>query len=114
MEENFYPGRYVSAGSQENALIRAGKTRLGGLSINSTNAAACYVKLYDKATAPSSSDTPVQQFYVAATPGQKEPVLPSNGLIFRLGLGIRIVTEQADNGTTGVTAGAVIMSYGIA
>jgi hypothetical protein len=109
----WYPGHYKAAGSQENALIKAGKVKLGHLSINCTNGAACYVKLYDLAVAPASTDTPKQIYWIAATTGLREIVLPNDGLQFENGLGIRIVTEQADNGTTGVSANAVNVNYAL-
>lgn len=110
---NWYPGHYKAAGSAENALIKAGRVKLGQLSINSTNGTACYVKLYDKATAPTVANTPKVIYWIAATTGLREVVLPNDGLVFERGLGIRIVTEQADNGTTGVTANTVNVNYAL-
>jgi hypothetical protein len=110
---NWYPSKYHAAGSAENAVLKGEKCRLGYMSANSVNGAACYVKLYDKLAAPAATDTPVVVFYLPVTTGQFTFPLPNDGLLFKNGLGIRIVTEQADNGTTGVTAAAVVVNYAI-
>jgi hypothetical protein len=112
MINNWYPKSYLSVGSAENAVLKGEKVRLGYLCANSTNA-ACYLKLYDKAAAPAATDTPVAVHYIPATTGQIPIPLPSDGLMFNNGLGLRLVTEHADNGTTGVTAGAVSVNYGV-
>jgi hypothetical protein len=112
MINNWYPATYLSAGSGEDALIKTGEQRLGALNINSTNA-ACYVKLYDKATAPANSEVPVMVIYVPATTGQVFVNLPADGILFKYGLGIRIVTEHANTGNTAVTAGAVSVNYAL-
>lgn len=109
---NWYPASYLSLGTADILLIKAGKVRLGMLNINSTNA-ACYVKFYDKATAPADGETPVLVVYVPATTGQVSVNLPPEGIEFKLGMGLRIVTEHANTGTTAVTAGAVSVNYAI-
>jgi hypothetical protein len=112
MDNNWYPETYLSAGSAENAIIRSRPCRLGMLNVNSTNAAH-YLKLYDKATAPASGEVPKLVIYVPATTGQFDVSLPPEGIMFKNGLGLRLVTEHADVGTTAVTAGAVSVNMAI-
>jgi len=71
--------------------------------VNIVNAAASilYVKLYDKATAPTASDTPVLTLAVsAAAVGATVThsfIIPE---VFTLGIGVRAVTGIADNDNT--------------
>lgn len=98
--------RLLSAANTVNAtLVRAGNTRV--LRISGWNAAAVtYLKLYDKATAPAETDTPVATIYLAAslTFDEQWP----NGLSFQKGLGYRLTTAAADNSTAAVAAAAVL------
>lgn len=61
-----------------------------------------HVKLYNKATAATSSDTPVFTYFVNAQTA-RDIAFP-NGAAFSNGLSIRCVTEAADNGTTAAGA----------
>lgn len=67
-----------------------------------------YLKIYNKATAPTETDTPIRTI---ALPTGGVPVLfnySDHGLEFTAGISIRCVNEQADSGTTGATANEVI------
>lgn len=65
-----------------------------------------YIKLYDKATtAPTSSDTPILVYPV----GPSSPFnIPLDDFILQNGLGIRIVTDATDGGTTAVASGDIL------
>lgn len=77
-----------------------------GVLITNTNTVMRFIKLYDKATAPTAADTPVMSIGV---PGNTTlPVPISGGLQFLNGIGARGVTEAADAGTTSNAAGEVI------
>lgn len=97
--------RLLSALNTDNAaLIQAGPTSL--VAITCVNAAAItYLKLYNKATAPASTDTPR---YTIQIPASTTLILPINlGAMFGLGLGIRLTAAAADNDATAVAAGAI-------
>ncbi len=101
--------RLLSAANSDNAtLIAAGPVRL--FRIYGLNAAAAvrYLKLYDKATAPASTDTPKITIPIGAS--VPFPV-DLGGFLFRLGLGYRTVTGNADNDATAVTAADLIGVY---
>lgn len=66
------------------------------------------VKLYDKATAATDSDTPIRVVVLLAGTG-RQLVFPQ-GLKLTNGLSIRAVTEKLDNGTTGAAANTVLYS----
>lgn len=75
--------------------------------INGTNAAATrnYLKLYNKATTPSESDTPLITFALGAS-GVFNFNLPP--LLFDTGISYRLVTGAADNNTTAVAANDIV------
>lgn len=69
-----------------------------------------FVKLYDKATAPSSSDTPVYVLRITGTAGAAIPI-GKKGMHFANGVGIRATDGVADANTTDATiAGNVVVS----
>lgn len=76
------------------------------LNINNTNAAAVYIKFYNK-TGSTSSDTPVRTFYCPV--GML--ILTREDCYFRFStaMSVRVVTDFADNGTTSPTASSVLI-----
>ncbi len=99
--------RVVSLNSDNAALILTGIRNVYGWELANTNAAVRYVKLYNKATAPTvGTDVPTLTLGVpGAGVRSAEKILPVS---FPLGLGIGIVTGAADNSTAAVAAGEVI------
>jgi hypothetical protein len=67
-----------------------------------------YVKLYDKATAPSSSDTPLLTIGIPANSAAN--VLAPAGVNTANGIGIRGTTGVADNDTGAPTANDIIVN----
>ena len=74
-------------------------------------AATAFVKLYNKATAATSSDTPILVLIVPAGGGANAPIPNNDGIAFPLGLSIRATTEATDAGTTSPGANEVGLSY---
>ncbi len=68
-------------------------------------ATARYLKLYDKATASGTSDTPRKTLYL---PPQSAFAFDFQGLGFALGIRMRLVTGVADNDGTDVTAADIL------
>ena len=97
------PYSYLSDGTDE-VLVATGGHRLHGYYISNANAAIRYVKLYDKATAPTESDTPIMRLMVPAGSAANLLITGDAGIRFDLGIGFRIVTGAADNDDTGPTA----------
>jgi hypothetical protein len=106
------PYTFLSNGTAKAAAVKASAGTLLGLSLGNTNAAACYVRLYNKATAPLTSDTPVLRYVVpGATAGAgREVQLPPGGLSFTTGIGIRITTLAADSDDTAAASNEVTVS----
>ena len=101
-----------SLATTNGALILTGTSGLQGVYATNTGAAAAYIKLYNKATAPTvGTDVPLMIIPVPAAvggiPGVAEVVTPFSGYRFGLGLGIAITGGAADTDTTAVAAGQV-------
>lgn len=101
-----------SAASTNGQLVNGGTTGLQALFASNTGAAVAFVKLYNKATAPTvGTDVPVMIIPVPAAvsgvPGIVELTPAFNGYRFPLGLGLAITGLVADSDTTAVAAGQV-------
>ena len=101
-----------SAATTNGALILAGTSGLQAFWATNTGAAAAFVKLYNKATAPTvGTDVPEMIIPVPAAvggvPGVAQITPGVNGYRFPLGLGIAITGGVADSDTTAVAASHV-------
>lgn len=101
-----------SAASTNGALVVTGTSGLQALYATNIGATAAFVKLYNKATAPTvGTDVPEMIITVPAAvsgvPGSVEISPGFNGYRFALGLGIAITGGSADTDTTAVAAGQV-------
>lgn len=97
--------RNLSAAASDNAaLVQAGETTLRSIIGYNAAAAGRYLKLYDKVSAPTSSDTPVMTIYLPATAAFALDFQRR----FALGLGIRITTGGPDNDTGALTAADIL------
>lgn len=101
-----------SAASTNGALVLTGTSGVCALWASNTGAAAAFVKLYNKATAPTvGTDVPEMIIPVPAAaggvPGVVELTPGFNAYRFPLGLGIAITGGAADTDTTAVAAGQV-------
>lgn len=101
-----------SAATTNGALILTGTSGVQAFWATNTGATAAFVKLYNKATAPTvGTDVPEMIIPVpaaaAGVPGIAEITPGFNGHRFALGLGIAITGAAADSDTTAVAAGQV-------
>ena len=79
------------------------------------NAAARYVKFYNKATAPTvGTDVPVATYLIpGGTAGAGVCIpLPPQGLAFSAGISFATTTGIADTDTAAVALSEVIVNYG--
>ena len=90
------------------AVVKANKGGVFAMYVSNTGMAPAYLKLYDKATAPTSSDTPTHTLTLPA--GSAIPWLITDGIGFNTGIGIRAVTGVADNNTTSPGSNEVIVN----
>lgn len=101
-----------SAATTNGALILTGSSGLQSFYATNIGATAAYVKLYNKATAPTvGTDVPEMVIPIAAAvsgvPGVATLPIGFNGFRFALGLGIAITGAAADSDTTAVASGQV-------
>ena len=92
------------------SVIKAYAGGIFDLTMSNTSAAIRYVKLYDKATAPTASDTPVRTYFL---PPSWTIVVPiSDGINYVNGISIRASTGVADSDNTAPSANDVIVNIG--
>lgn len=95
--------RLLSAAASVNAtLVKNTKGRVFRIAGFNANAAARYLKLYNKATAPTvGTDVPVWTEYLAPT---AKFTIDLDGLYFATGIGFGLTTAAADADTGALTA----------
>jgi len=101
-----------SAASTNGQLVLTGTSGLQALFATNTGATVAFVKLYNKATAPTvGTDVPAMIITVPAAvggvPGTAQISPGFSGYRFALGLGLAITGLVADTDTTAVAAGQV-------
>ena len=109
------PFHLIAANSNNSTLVKAGAGTVYAAQLANINAAPGYLKLYDKATAPTcGTDIPVKTFMIpaAATAANGAINNPSVdvGMQFLLGIGICVVTGIADSDNTSVTAANYVLN----
>ena len=101
--------RTLSAASTNSTNVKASAGQVYGWYLYNANAAVRYLKLYNKATAPTvGTDTPVMT--IPIPPGAGANVEYSMGIPFGTGIGIAITTGVADNDTGAVAANEIIVN----
>ncbi len=95
------------AANQDSYVVKASAGQLYGYALFNTTASARFVKLYNKATAPTSADTPVLRIYVPPLGGANVP-MGGVGAAFSLGLALRITTGAGDSDTGSCSANDVL------
>lgn len=100
--------RLVSAAATTNATsAKADPAELYSIIANNTNSALRYLKLYDKASAPTvGTDTPFMT--IPLHPLDSTVVSFSDPVYFKVGLAFALTTGAADADTGALTAGDVV------
>lgn len=110
----YTPGKLVSAATTNATVIKASAGTLGHISASNVNAAARYLKFYNKATAPTvGTDVPVLTYIIpgnTAGAGTNIP-LPPQGINFSTGISFATTTEATDAGSTGVAVSEIVINY---
>lgn len=101
-----------SAATTNGALILTGTSNVSSFYATNEGASVAYVKLYNKASAPTvGTDIPEMILPVPAAvggvPGVANPNIGFHGLRFALGLGIAITRNAVHTDTTAIGAGEV-------
>lgn len=105
--------RIISVNNATGVLVADQKRVLYSVQAGNINAAVRYLKLYNKATAPTcGTDTPVATIPLPAAGVPANPDIGSAGWQFSLGLGYCIVTGAADSDTTAPAANEQFVTLG--
>lgn len=111
----YTPDKLIGTNSTNATVIKSSAGTLGSLIVMNLNAAARYVKVYDKATAPAvGTDVPKQTYLIpGGTAGSGVCIpLPDKGLAFANGISFATTTGIADSDTGAVAANEIIVNYG--
>jgi hypothetical protein len=101
--------RIVSAAASTNATsAKASAGNVHSIEAYNTTASVKYLKLYNKASAPTvGTDTPVRT--IALAPNARSAMtFPNGGLYFSTGIAYGLTGAAADSDTTALTAGDVV------
>lgn len=98
--------RAVSAANNNAAVIKASAGVVYGIHINNVNAAARYLKLYNKATTPApATDNALLKLVIPLAPSSAvQNISFPAGVAFTTGIGVALVTGIADTDNTSVAA----------
>ena len=111
----YTPNKLISAATTNATSIKGSAGTLGFVSATNINAAARYLKFYNKATAPTvGTDVPLLVYLIPGnTAGAGTNIgLPSEGANFTTGIAFAITTGAADSDTGAVAANEIIINYG--
>lgn len=105
-------GRLISAGSTNATSLKGSAGQIYMISAINLNAAVRYLKIYNKATAPTvGTDTPVWTFPIPASATGAGFVLSiPTGVEFSLGIALALTTGVADADTGAVAANEIIVN----
>lgn len=103
--------KLISAASTNATSVKAAQAGLYGVQVFNTNAAARYLKLYNKASAPTvGTDTPVKVLTIPGNAAGAGLVIHfANGLDFSTGLAYALTTGAADADTGAVAAAEIVV-----
>lgn len=109
----YTPAKYISAATTNATVVKASAGTLGFISASNISTSARYVKIYNKATAPTvGTDVPVQTYMVPPNTSGTNLALPASGLNLSTGICFAITGGYADTDTTATAVGDVILNYG--
>ena len=102
----------TSAASANATSVKASAGQVYAIQCFSVNAAVRYLKLYNKASAPTvGTDTPVKTLAIPGnTAGAGFVLHIPQGLAFGTGIAFALTTEATDAGTTGVAADEITVN----
>jgi hypothetical protein len=102
-------GRVISAATTNATSVKGSAGQVYGWYLYNANAAVRYLKIYNKASAPTvGTDTPIMT--IPIPPGSAANVEYTNGVAFGTGIAIAITTGVADSDTGAVAANEIIVN----
>lgn len=109
----YTPGKLVSAATTNATVLLARSGVLGYIQASNVNAAVRYLKIYDKATAPTVGTDVPKHTVLLPIGGVGVLHIPMQGIEFINGISIALTTEATDAGSTGVSISEHVVNYGI-
>jgi hypothetical protein len=110
------PYKFIAAAgaNQDSTVVKNAAGQVFSIVAMCLVATARFVKLYDKASAPTSGDTPVHTLMIPAnsTTGAGFSIPLSMPLVFANGISFRLTTGVADNDTGACTAADCVLNLG--
>lgn len=97
----------VSAASTNATVVKASPGRLVGWHIYNANAAARKIAFHDTASTPTAGSS---VYFSIVVPATSQVQMPPAAVDFASGIAFTTVTEAADNGTTAVGSGDLIIN----
>jgi hypothetical protein len=106
------PSMTISAASTNSNNVKGSAGTLYGIQVTNINAAVRYLKLYDKATAPTiGTDTPIKVIAIPGnTAGAGAMIHFPVGVNFALGIGFGLTTGVATADTGAVAANEIVVN----
>lgn len=113
----YTPQTYLSAATTNATAVKTTPCKLGFLAVSNVNAAARYLKVFNKASAPTvGTDTPVLNICIpgggAAGAFTNVPI-PLGGLNFSLGLSFALSTGSPLLDNNAVAANEIAINIGV-
>jgi hypothetical protein len=108
------PYKLISANTTNAQSVKASAGSIGFAHVGNNGATVAYLKLYNKASAPTvGTDVPVQTYMIpGATTGAGFTLPIPAGLSFATGIAIAVTGGAADADTTAVATGQVAVNLG--
>lgn len=101
----------ISAASANATVVKVSNGNLFGIDAMNNSSTIHYLKLYNKATTPSSADTPLAVYMIPANTSGAGFVRDfAYPMEFSAGISYRIVTGIANNDNTSATASAIVLN----
>ena len=111
------PYKLISAATTNATSVKASGGNLFFVSVSNINAAARYLKLYNKTSAPNvGTDVPILTFLIPGnTAGAGSNLgIPPQGLRFNTGIAFALTTGVSDTDAVAVAANEIIVNLGYA
>lgn len=114
MAQGYTVNRLIAAGTTNATLVIGRPAQVTGWYLYNAAAYAVFLKLYDQATAPTAGQATGPKMTIGIPAGAGANVDfesgPTAGIAFSSGLGFTITKLAADNDTTVVVAGDLIVN----
>lgn len=105
-------GKLISAATTNATSVKGSAGQVFGWFVSNTNAAPRYLKLYNKATAPTvGTDTPLMTILIPGNANGAGAVVEfTNGIVFSTGIALALTTGVSDADTTSVGASEIVVN----